>query len=80
LDLVSDYRYDDGWWRGRSYDPESGNTDSSQMKLGKDGRLEMRGYVGVPWLGRTVQWDPVSSCKSPIVQMPAMIESSVPCG
>jgi uncharacterized protein (DUF2147 family) len=80
IDLLSQYRFDDGQWRGRIYDPESGNTYASTMKVGKDGRLEMRGYVGVPWIGRTAMFDPVTACKPHIVAMLARLESPAPCG
>jgi hypothetical protein len=80
IDLLSEYRFDDGQWRGRIYDPESGKVYSSRMKVEKDGRLHMRGYIGVPMLGRTAIFDPVSSCQAHIVAMLAMAEVSNPCG
>ena len=69
LNLVSDYRFDDGAWQGQIYDPESGKVYSSKMKVGQEGNLEMRGYIGIPLFGRTASFAPVSSCQAHIVSM-----------
>jgi hypothetical protein len=69
LQMFSAYEFDDGQWRGKIYDPESGNTYQSKMKLSKKGKLEIRGYIGVPMFGRTSTFDPVSSCQPHIVEM-----------
>lgn len=79
IDLLSSYAFDDGRWQGRIYDPESGKTFTSHMKRAKSGQLEMRGYIGVPMLGRTVVFDPVASCKPHIVEMLARIEGNTSC-
>ena len=78
LDLLSQYQYKDGKWQGQLYDPESGKTYKSQITLGSDGKLQMRGYIGTPMLGRTAVWAPVSTCNAAIVKMLAMakLESS----
>lgn len=44
---------DDIWEKGKCYDPESGNTYKCRMHLASPEKLEMRGYVGIPLLGRT---------------------------
>jgi uncharacterized protein (DUF2147 family) len=41
------------WESGKCYDPESGNTYRCKMHLASPGRLEMRGYIGIPLFGRT---------------------------
>lgn len=41
---------------GRIYDPSDGSLYSSTLTLTKDGRLSIRGYVGIPLLGKTVEW------------------------
>lgn len=69
IDLLSDYAFDNGKWSGKIYDPESGNLYSSNMQLGRDGRLKMRGYIGLPMFGRTAFFEPVASCKPYIVTM-----------
>jgi uncharacterized protein (DUF2147 family) len=69
LNLVRGYRFDDGGWQGQIYDPESGKVYSSKMKVGREGNLEMRGYIGIPLFGRTASFAPVSSCQAHIVSM-----------
>jgi len=44
------------WESGRIYDPESGKTYKCKLSLVSTNRLEVRGYVGVSLLGRTVSW------------------------
>jgi uncharacterized protein (DUF2147 family) len=44
------------WRGGVIYDPASGNTYSCQARLDGADRLELRGYVGIPLLGRTTYW------------------------
>ena len=47
----------DGWGGGDILDPNNGKVYRSQMKLVEDGKkLEVRGYIGVPLLGRTQTW------------------------
>jgi uncharacterized protein (DUF2147 family) len=69
LDMFAEYRFDDKQWRGKIYDPESGNHYQSKMVIAKDGRLEIRGYIGIPLFGRTARFDPVASCEEHIVEM-----------
>ena len=44
------------WEDGTIYDPRDGKTYKCVMKLQRDGTLKVRGYVGVPLLGKTVVW------------------------
>ena len=44
---------DGGWHGGWIYDPESGHTYKSNMHVGDDGKLHVRGYIGISLLGRT---------------------------
>jgi uncharacterized protein (DUF2147 family) len=70
LELLADYRWTGRRWEGKVYDPASGNTYSSRMQL--DGnRLMMRGYIGMPMLGRTRYFDRVESCEAPVAEMVA---------
>jgi len=56
LVILSGYTYDDGEWvGGEIYDPKSGKTYDSKMKI-KGGNLEIRGYVGSPMFGKTTVW------------------------
>jgi uncharacterized protein (DUF2147 family) len=72
MNLLDGYQYKGGKWQGNLYDPESGKTYKSQITLGSDGTLQMRGYIGMPMLGRTAVWAPVSSCSGAIAKMLAM--------
>ena len=61
MNIYSDYVFQNSRWQGKIYDPESGNTYESYMKL-KSGVLEIRGYVGMPMFGRTAKFKAVESC------------------
>ena len=55
--ILKDMTYDNGIWKnGTIYDPESGNTYKTTIKLKSDGNLTLRGYIGVPALGRNSVW------------------------
>jgi uncharacterized protein (DUF2147 family) len=44
------------WTDGSIYDPGSGNTYRCQLSLKDDDTVELRGYVGIPLIGRTTRW------------------------
>jgi len=69
MDLLDGYRFKDGKWQGQLYDPGSGKTYKSQITVGSDGKLQLRGYVGSPMFGRTVEYEPVSTCSADIPTM-----------
>ena len=79
INLLEGYSYKDGQWRGRIYDPESGKTYKSHMSVDADGNLRMRGYIGVPMLGRTAIFHPISSCLGNIPKMLALATLDVTC-
>jgi uncharacterized protein (DUF2147 family) len=58
LPIVDGFRYvgSSEWKQGRIYDPGSGKTYSCQAKLLPDGRLKVRGYLGISLLGRSTIW------------------------
>jgi len=59
LVMLTDFTYHDGVWDGgQIYDPYSGKTYSCTLKL-KDGKLNIRGYIGVSLFGRTSVWERV---------------------
>ena len=61
LSLMRGFRYDDGVWKGgRIYDPETGKTYKGVIRLGDDGRLKLRGYIGISLIGRTTVWAPAA--------------------
>ncbi|MEM7220299.1 MAG: DUF2147 domain-containing protein [Pseudomonadota bacterium] len=69
LDLLRKYRFKKGRWQGKIYDPETGKTYDSRMKLNKEGQLEMRGYIGTPLLGKTKKFKPISVCREDMIVM-----------
>lgn len=51
--ILTGFAFENGKWvDGEVYDPKSGKTYSSVMSL-KGDKLEIRGYIGTPLLGRT---------------------------
>lgn len=45
------------WKKGRILDPETGNIYKAQLRLSEDkSSLDVRGYIGVPWIGRSQTW------------------------
>ena len=76
MELLSGYRWTGKRWEGKIYDPGSGNTYSSRME--PDGkRLKMRGYIGVPMLGRTQYFDRVENCEASVAEMIAASEANL---
>lgn len=60
LQILSGFKPDNSekteWSGGKIYDPKNGKTYSCKMKL--DGEsLRIRGYIGIPLLGRTAVWN-----------------------
>lgn len=57
LIILYDFTYHNGAWDGgQIYDPYSGKTYSCTLKL-KEGKLNIRGYIGVSLFGRTSVWE-----------------------
>ena len=58
LEILTDFVFDgdDCWEDGDIYDPKKGKTYSCYMKFNDDGKLKIRGYIGVSLLGRTTYW------------------------
>lgn len=50
----------DHWDNGTIYDPESGKTYSCRITM-KEGKLDLRGYIGVSQIGRTQTWTRVNT-------------------
>lgn len=49
------------WIDGTIYDPTSGKTYACSLRVEGDDQLHLRGYVGIPLLGRTTTWIRVGS-------------------
>jgi uncharacterized protein (DUF2147 family) len=56
-------RADGTWVDGRIYDPASGDTYHCQLALDGNDRIHLRGYVGIPLIGRTTTWTRVGAAK-----------------
>ncbi len=57
LPLVSDGKVDDGGvWDSHITNPDDDKTYTIRLQVDPDGRLRMRGYVGLPIFGKTVFW------------------------
>jgi uncharacterized protein (DUF2147 family) len=57
LNILTNFESDgeNKWSGGKIYDPQNGKTYSCNIKF-KDGKLEIRGYVGISLFGRTSIW------------------------
>lgn len=62
LEILGGFRWDGTRWvDGTIYDPVSGNTYRATLYLESRDRLRLRGYVGIPLLGRTEVWTRVEA-------------------
>lgn len=68
LELFSDYRFHKGRWQGRLYVPVDGSNWKSRAFV-KNGQLHVRAYAGLPLLGRTEKFSPISDCNPDVVRM-----------
>ncbi|MEM1126422.1 MAG: DUF2147 domain-containing protein [Bacteroidota bacterium] len=61
LEFMWDFEQDgaDTWAGGRILDPENGKVYKAKMKLRDDGRLDVRGFIGISAFGRTQTWERV---------------------
>jgi uncharacterized protein (DUF2147 family) len=51
------HRHGDEWDGGEILDPEEGKLYRSKLHVNGDGKLELRGYIGISLLGRTQVWE-----------------------
>jgi len=58
LVIMHGFRYagDSAWEGGDIYDPKTGHTYEGKMTLVPPNTLQLRGYVLIPFLGRTTSW------------------------
>lgn len=57
MNLLEDFEFTNGIWEnGTIYDPRNGKTYSCTIKKKGENVLEVRGYVGLSLIGRTVEW------------------------
>ena len=62
LQILSGFSYagNGKWTGGTIYDPANGKTYKAQITVQGRDKLALRGYIGVPMLGRTATWKRVS--------------------
>ena len=60
LNMVRGFAYvgDGRWENGRIYDPRDGKEYESEMTLHPDGTLEVRGFIGFSFMGKSQMWRP----------------------
>lgn len=51
-----EYDGDHKWDEGTIYDPKTGNTYSSYMKMLNKDEMEVKGYIGISLIGRSQTW------------------------
>lgn len=57
LRLIFGFHYEgDNSWKGMIYNPEDGETYHCNFSMDGENRLKVRGYIGIPLLGRTQVW------------------------
>ncbi len=57
LAIITDAsRSGSGAWFGHIRNPEDGRVHNIELSIDTQGRLQLRGYVGIPLLGQTVVW------------------------
>lgn len=59
---------------GRIYDPGSGNSYKSTLTLMPDGLLQVRGFIGISLLGRTMYWYPLEEFKARMTAMLGVVD------
>ena len=79
LEILSDYKFKNGKWRGKLYLPSNGSTWTSNAQV-KKGVLQIHGFVGIPMLGKTQKFQPLASCNENILRMLRQAEmTGTPC-
>jgi uncharacterized protein (DUF2147 family) len=63
LELMQGFVFDgkETWKKGTIYDPDNGKTYKCKLRLGNDGVLNVRGFIGISMIGRTSQWTRVKT-------------------
>lgn len=70
LNIASGLKFDNERWSGGSiYDPGSGRSYRCHLQLAQGGFLQVRGYLGISLLGRTMYWQRAEDFKSRVTNM-----------
>lgn len=58
LTVLKGFKSNNGkvWEDGTIYDPENGKTYKCKLTLSNPKQLDVRGYIGFSWIGRTTTW------------------------
>jgi len=57
MEIIYNMKEDDGTWEGgRVMDPEDGKVYKCKLYLEDNDTMKLRGYIGIPALGRTQTW------------------------
>ncbi|MBS0000848.1 MAG: DUF2147 domain-containing protein [Cyclobacteriaceae bacterium] len=61
LDILSGFEFKEegSWDDGNIYNPRDGKTYSCYLKMLEEGRLKVRGFVGISLIGKTQYWEKV---------------------
>jgi uncharacterized protein (DUF2147 family) len=59
---------------GRIYDPGTGNNYKSALTLMPDGLLQVRGFIGISLLGRTMYWYPLEEYRARMTTMLGVVD------
>ena len=78
LEMLRNFEFRNGRWRGHLYLPTNGTTWKSTAFV-KDGTLRIRGYVGISILGKTQKFAPLASCNENILKMIEVAELTAAC-
>jgi uncharacterized protein (DUF2147 family) len=68
LEMLEDFQFRKGRWRGRLYLPSNGTSWTSTVWV-KQGRLMIRGYLGISLFGRTQAFEALASCNENVLRM-----------
>lgn len=56
MEILTNLEKDGSKWQGEVLDVKSGKVYSCQVKVKSDEELELRAYIGAPFLGKTLHW------------------------
>jgi uncharacterized protein (DUF2147 family) len=57
LPFMSGFEYEGhNTWKGKIYNPDDGKSYNCRLSMAGPNRLQVRGYVCIPLLGKTVTW------------------------
>ncbi len=60
LEILQDLKFADGEWEGGTiYDPKSGKTYSCKITANGNDKIDLRGYIGFSFIGRSETWSKV---------------------